>query len=154
MAIISAVDKIFGGDINLLKKQDSSVTAISNNQSGGITANNVNLNINQSQEPLCDLGKSEKTKSGEWLTKLTVKGIGSLSVSNWNILMEFNTDILRQEEADVSVGPWIPLQISKQLPANQKFIGFSRFDPGQYFTLIFYSKEPLKIVSVTKIPTQ
>lgn len=152
MAIISAVDKVFGGDLKLFNKQNSPVTVISSNQSGGITANSVNFNINQTREPLLDFEDSEKIESGEWCTKLTVKGTGPLSLSNWNILLEFNTDILRQGEENVTAGPWMPLQINKQLSANQKFIGFGKFDPGQHFTLIFYSKEPLKIISIKKIP--
>ena len=152
MAHISGLDKFVGRDISLFNKQGSPV-ASSSNQSGGITANTVNFNVNQPQEPFCDFSDSEKTESGEWLTKLTVRGVGLLPLSNWNILLEFNADIIHQEEEDVSAGPWQPLQINKQLLANQKFIGFNKIDPGQHFTLIFYSKEPLKITRAQKIST-
>jgi len=63
--------------------------------------------------------------------------------------MTFNTQVIRREDVpnEVSVGPWMPLQIEGgQLKPNQFFLGFSEFKPGQYLAVYLYSKEPLRLL--------
>jgi len=125
---------------------------ISKNQTGGITAHSVV--INRVQSPEWTLSPSEKVEDGLWRSKLNARGVGQLAFYNWNILLTLNTPVLKREDVpgEVSVGPWMPLEISGgDLSPNHFFLGFAEFKPGQHLGIYLYTKEPMKVLRVDTI---
>lgn len=132
--------------------KDQNIIITSHNQSGGITAQTVN--VNQPAVPEWGLEPSEKISSTEWRTKLWARCRGSLAAYNWNILLTLSTAVLRREDVpgEVTVGPWMPLQITgAKLEPTQFFIGFSEFKPGQGFANYLYSTAPIKILNAQSL---
>lgn len=123
------------------------------NQTGGITAHTLNLNQAQKPEILIE-GNSEKTSSEEYRLKIIFRGVGKLPYSNWAVILNFDSEVLRKEEvpSEVSAGPWQPLNIANgSLRPDQIFLGFTKFEPSQFFSMYFYSKRQVKLNSVTEI---
>jgi hypothetical protein len=131
---------------------------VSQNQSGGIagpvTLNSPNIRINEASVPEWTLGPSERVNDTLWGTKLTVQEKGTLAFYNWNILLTLSTPIIRRQEIQCTVGPWMPLSLAGKIRPNQFFIGFSEFRPGQGFSDYLYSRDSLTVMRKETISTR
>jgi hypothetical protein len=137
-------------------KQSAQTTNItSNNQSGGITTGNMNINqhninINEAVEPELTISASEKVNDTIWKTKLLIIGKGTLPYINWNIFIIFNTPIIKTEGGKETFGMFT-IYSKDDLKPNEYFKGFKEFTPSMRYSDYLYSKEPMVVKNKFKL---
>jgi hypothetical protein len=127
----------------------------SQNQSGGITGP-VTVNVNEAIAPEWIISPSEKVDSNQWRSKMNINGRGKLPYYKWNILITFNTKILRidRNDKEMTDGSWTNYDNPKDLQHNQIFVGFPELEPWAVWSAYIYSKDSLIVKDVKLLTNQ